>query len=63
MKCNGHKYWLRNILFRIVIQLFFLLKRVLFSRSTFQALTQKPQKGFPLDSCERSQKDQKKRVN
>ena len=30
MKFNEHITWLRNILFRFIIQVFFLLKKVLF---------------------------------
>ena len=46
MKFNGHIYWLRNILFRFIIQVFFLLKKVLFSRSIFQALTKQATNGI-----------------
>ena len=34
---------------RIIVQLFFLLKKVLFSTSCFQALTNKLKKGFALE--------------
>ena len=42
---------------RFIVQLFFLLKKVLFSRSTFPALTNKPKKEFAFEFgfCERSQ--------
>ena len=49
---------------RFIIRVFFLLRKASFSGSTFQALmTNKLQKGFAIDFCERSQKDQKKPVN
>ena len=37
---------LRNILFRFIIQVFFLSKKVIFSIATFQALTKQTTKGI-----------------
>ena len=41
-------YWLRNIQFSFIIQVSFLLKKVLFSRYTFQALIKQAITEFAL---------------